>query len=348
MTVVIGPAPRLLFLVATARENPRSVDQLVSLLAPHKVVIHHDRTARSVPGFKPSPNLQLAPGPGRAGWGVWALVEAIRETMRHCLRHHEFDYLQVLSGSCLPIRPIADFQRFVATDPFDVHMDSLDLRSQDHAVSSYAYRLLADHGTFSFRALRALRRLQLGPEPERRPIGGLEVHIAEGIKLLALLDPILLAAMRWQGRMVANAPGIDPIVGSNWFGLKRDACAFLVERLSEPRIIRHFSGRHLVEEYAFSSILAGSPFRIGPSNHLVNEFDQDGHPVRFGLKDLQRLSASTRWFARKFPDDVNAQLRQAIGVLLRSTGTAHSRHGPAIRASTEVTARVNQPVKERQ
>ena len=140
-----------------------------------------------------------------------------------------------------------------------------------------------------------------------------------------MLEPILLAAMRWQGKMVADAPGIDPVVGSTWFGLRRDACAFLVDRLSEPRVIRHFSGRHLVEEYAFSAILSGSPFRIGPSNHLVNRFDVNGHPVRLESSDLQRLSTSMRWFARKFPDDPDAQLRRAIDALLSTDISSRQR-----------------------
>ena len=317
MTRFSGSDPRLLFVVTTALEDPRVVDQLVSMLAPHQVVIRHDFSARAEPGFRPARNLTMAPGLGHAGWGVWSFVEAIRDTMRHCLRHHDFDYLQMLSGSCLPIHPIREFQRHIGRSPADIHLDSFDLRDERGAVHGYAYRLLADRDTFAFRALRKLRQTYLGGDALRRPVVGLEVPVPDGARWLAALEPMLVAAMRWQGRIGSNAPQLDPVVGSNWFGLRRDACAFLARRLSEPRVIRHFMGRMLPEEHALPAVLAASPFRIGPSNHLINEFDPQGHPVRFELDDLPRIAASSRWFARKFPDHVDAPIRSAIAGIVR-------------------------------
>jgi hypothetical protein len=302
----------LLFLVTTARESPASVDQLVSLLAPHPVVIHHDFTARAEHGFRAAPNLEMSPGPGKAGWGVWALVEAVRDTMRHCLEKHDFDYLQVLSGSCLPIRPIAEFQRFVTESRASVHLDAFDLRNEPGAVVNYASRMLADKGTFGFRALHRLRRLRVGLLPATRPVAGLEVPMAEHARWLSFLDPLLGAAMHWQGRTRAGAPQVDPVLGSNWFGLRREACEFLVQRLYEPEVIAHFRGRYIVEENAMPALLWSSGYELGPSNHLINRFDGHGHPVRLATEDLPSLLAAPRWFARKFPDDANAPVRLAM------------------------------------
>lgn len=325
-----GPSRRArpLFLVMTAVEHPGVVDQLVRALAPFPVVIHHDFGAREEHGFRPARHLSFAPGPGRGGWGAWSYVEALRESLRYCLSREDVDYFQLLSGSCLPIRPVAAFAQYLADSEADVHADWFDVREEEDATLGYAYRMLADRDTVTFRALRRMALLRFGKEQVRRPVCGLEVPIAQHAGWLQLAEPVLGAALDRQLRLGGERSlHLRPVIGSNWLGMRRRAAEHLVECLSDPAIVAHFHQRFIPEEHAIPAVLAAGDFRREPSNHLINRFDDRGHPLRFDVGDLLRLRACGRWFARKFPDDpasaVRRQVLRQLGVPA-STGSAAS------------------------
>ena len=318
MTSISSSSPRVLFLVTTATEDPRAVDQLTELLAPHRVLIRHDHRARAVPGFRLSRHVEMSPGRGEAGWGVWPFVAAIRDAMRDALVRQRFDYVQLMTGSCLPIRPIDEFVRYVATSPAHIHLDALDLRDHPGAVSNYAARCLSDSGSLSNRFLQQLRRLHMGRTPTLRTVSGMEVPTPAGLRLLGSLEPVLEAMMRWQGHLAPGAPGVPTtIVGSGWCGMRRNACELLVERLSDPRVEGYYARRHPVDEHAIPAILFASGLPMARSNHLVNRFDSVGHPVRFGEADFDRIMTSGRWFARKFPNDPGSPIRRAVAEWVR-------------------------------
>jgi hypothetical protein len=46
-------------------------------------------------------------------------------------------------------------------------------------------------------------------------------------------------------------------------------------------------------------------------NHLIARFD-GAHPGVFGTDQLQALHRSPAWFARKFPDDPQADVRHLV------------------------------------
>ena len=322
MTKTSSHPPRILFLVTTATEDPCAVDQLTELLSPHRVLIRHDHRARAVPGFRLARHVEMSPGRGEAGWGVWPFVAAIRDAMRDALLRYRFDYVQLLTGSCLPIRPIGDFVQFVATSPAQIHLDALDLRDHPGAVSNYAARCLSDSGSLSNRLLLKLRRMHLGRDPALRTVSGMEVPTPRGLRALGTLEPVFEAMMHWQGRRAPGAPGVPTtIVGSGWCGMRRIACELLVERLSDPRVEAYFARRHPVDEHAIPAILHSSGLPMARSNHLVNRFDRLGHPVRFKEADFDRIMSSGRWFARKFPNDPDAPIRRTVMEWVRQDQT---------------------------
>src|SRR3954447_10256317 len=100
---------KIVFLVMSAVSKPGTVDQLARALAPHCVLVHHDFSQS--PEFPLSaPNVRFVPDPKRTGWGVFGLVEGIFHSFRYALANLEFDYLQLLSPTCLPIKPLRDFE----------------------------------------------------------------------------------------------------------------------------------------------------------------------------------------------------------------------------------------------
>lgn len=54
-----------------------------------------------------------------------------------------FDYFQLLSGTCLPIKPIAAFENFVEKSNSDVNMDMMCLDQDVEAMMSHGFRMFA-------------------------------------------------------------------------------------------------------------------------------------------------------------------------------------------------------------
>nr|HMS80339.1 hypothetical protein [Burkholderiaceae bacterium] len=71
----------------------------------------------------------------------------------------------------------------------------------------------------------------------------------------------------------------------------------------------YFAHLKIVDEMLFPTLLANSPFKVGPALHAVNDFDPFGSPYWIKDADLDRLCATGRFLARKFPDDPTASVR---------------------------------------
>ncbi|MFB2350981.1 hypothetical protein, partial [Priestia megaterium] len=117
---------------------PAVVDQLADALAPHTVLVHHDFTQQADFPLK-APNVRFVPNPVRTGWAVFGFVEGIFLTLRHALAELDFDYLQLLSPSCLPIKPMAQFEAHAMGSAL-AHFDCIDLLADHDALMSVGYR----------------------------------------------------------------------------------------------------------------------------------------------------------------------------------------------------------------
>jgi len=95
--------PKLVFLVMSAVSRPATIEQLARALAPHLVLVHHDFS--QTPNFRlTAPNVRFVPNPRRTGWAVFGFVEGIFHSLQHATANFDFDYLQLLSPTCLPLR----------------------------------------------------------------------------------------------------------------------------------------------------------------------------------------------------------------------------------------------------
>ena len=60
------------------------------------------------------PHVSLAPRTA-CEWGTWALVQASRDAAQDLLRSHpELTHVYLISGACLPIKPLSDLAAFLA------------------------------------------------------------------------------------------------------------------------------------------------------------------------------------------------------------------------------------------
>jgi hypothetical protein len=301
----------------SAVQAQETVDQLATALAPHPVLVHHDFA--QTPDFRlRSPNAAFVPEPKRTGWGTWGFTEAILHSIDFALRERAFDYLQILSPTCLPIKPLAAFASHVADPAHDAHFGAIDLLDDRDALMWVGYRAFAKRDTFRFRALRYLSRAYFRGVSAKREIAG--VWLRSGVSTNRLGRPTLVSRVAL-GCIIANShptigrhvfdAGFRPHFGSVWFGARREVVTRLSEAARDVRLRACFSRIQLPEEFLFSSLLARASRSPGTLNHLVNTFEE-ANPRWLTDADFPRLQRSEAFFARKFADDAAAPLRLRV------------------------------------
>jgi hypothetical protein len=309
---------RVVFGMTSATERPEAIEQLIDLLGGRPVVLHHDFTKQ--PGLRiDRPNVHFTAESHVTGWGTWALCQAVLSTIRHAVDHLEFDYFQLLSPSCLPLRPIDEFEASLEARPFDGSMDLMDIRSNADFLMNYGWRMYAPKGSVRQWILRKARSAYFGPDAERVQPFGLSVladrRAARGLGA-DVYKRLAVAAVRTLSHpAISRAPfsrDFRAFVGSFWFGASRALCEDLLRGASDPRIVDYFSHLHIPDELLFATLAGNSGRRIAPAYHLINTFNERGSPRTFRASDLPSLLARDAWFARKFPASPDAPARVGL------------------------------------
>jgi len=316
---------RIVFAVMSATQQGATVAQLADALRPHVVLIHHDFTKRR-DFLVDLPNVRMVPDPMVTGWGSWGLSRGIFHTIEHALRTLDFDYLHLLSPTCLPIRPIADLEAWVSRGDVDIHADMFEVERDEATMMNFGYRAYAYGGSLKYRVLGRLRQYYFGRDAILEQSCSLSLlrrserraALGNGLFDRVAIGATHAAARGWLGHNPFN-PTLRPMIGSLWIGMTRRVCEYLMRiRHSDP-ISGYFAHLKIVDEMLFPTLLANSPFRVGPALHSVNDFDIHGSPHWIKDDDLTRMFATGRFLARKFPDDPQASVRlralAAAGVL---------------------------------
>jgi hypothetical protein len=315
--------PRIVFLVMSAVQAPETVDQLARALGRHRVLVHHDFS--QTPAFRlDAPNVRFVPEPRRTGWAYFGFTDGIFHSLRYATEHLEFDYLQLLSPTCLPIKPIAAFEAAVSGEA-DAHFGCVDLLADPDALMSVGYRAFTPEHSLRHRAARWLSRRYFGAASGRRDVAGIWLRTgfdAQRDGDMTWPAKVALATIRALahpaiGRHVFG-PGLRPYYGSTWFGARRGVVARMVEEFRRPGIRDYFSRLRIADEFLIPTILMRICTRPGPMNHYIHTFEE----ARTGVLadgDFETLRTSPAFFARRFADDARAPLR--IRVLRELAGT---------------------------
>ncbi len=304
---------KTIFGIMSAVHAAPTVDQLVHSLRPFDVAIHHDFGQQADFSIT-APNARFVADPRETGWAVWGFTEGIFHLLRHCLQNSDFEYFQLLSPTCLPIKPVDLFVGSLSESAFDANMDVIDLRRDQDALMNYGMRAFAPDGSFRFRILKKCFKYYYGRDwrPVQRANLQLRVRAGERRPITESVCEYLVRAGQ-QGYLGSSllTGELPPHVGGTWFGAKRDVCEYLVSQYDNPEIQACFSRLYMADEMMIATLLANSDYSIGPTNHLVNRFTE-GNPNWLEPDDLGMLQQSESFFARKFPDDPQAEIRQAV------------------------------------
>lgn len=327
--------PKIVFVVMSAINKAETVDQLARALAPHPVLVHHD-FAQTAHFPLTAPNVLFVPDAKRTGWAFFGFVDGIFHSLRYALSHLDFDYLQLLSPTCLPIKPIREFEASIAGGA-QAHFDCIDLRADHDALMGVGYRAFTPEKTLRFRIARRASDLYYGDSFGRRDEAGIWLRSGGGKGWLAWPASVLVKALSRPsiGRHIFDDT-FPPYYGTTWFGARRTVVAGMVEVFSRPGIRDYFSRLCIADEFLIPTLLMQLAATKGPMNHLVGKFD-GAHTGSFNESDIEQLRASSAFFARKFPDNPNALVRlrvldELVGVkasleLFDAQGEASQRQG---------------------
>ena len=326
----------------SAVHSVESVDQLANALAPWPVVVHHDFSQR--PDFKlTATNAHLIADPKKTGWAVWGFSEGILHLLKTCLDEYDADYFQLLSPTCLPVKPVGEFADYVANDKFDVHIGTADLRLSDDLEMNFGYRAYAPRDSFVFRALRKVSEIYFAGSDARITIANLQSRSLNGAKpnlIKKLARATMRAARRgWFGSHPFSDGHVRTMIGGTWFGCRRQAGEYLLARMTNDARRDQFREIAIPDEMMFASVFWSGPFEVGPPNHFVNTFDEH-NPRWIETSELSSVP-SDRYFARKFRDDTADPSRQKVLSSLESPASASDIKSKPSQPHIESDAAVN-------
>lgn len=307
---------KVVFGILSANNPADIVQQTIDALGGDcDVIVHHDFGQR--PDFVlTGENVWILEDPVRTAWGDWSLVEATLRLMRHALMNYQFDYFQLLSDSCLPIRTVFEFKEMLMLQRPDAMIDLIGVRDDKDVFLSHAYRCYTPSNTFFHRVFQRSRVWALGPGPHKlKKIAGIGVQLAQpaaspAARFKQFVGQSVTASLR-ACDLVASRP--RTYVGSQWFCVSRSVCGYIVERARDERLVGYFSKLGCPDEIFFASVVGNSQFRrIEEANHATLWNRRGTGPEDLVEGDLPAILRSGKFFARKFPKQSDHAVRTAV------------------------------------
>lgn len=262
--------------VLLAHEQMRRTRQLAEHLARSgcKLVIHVDErvnrteldllTAR----LADHPNVLFAPR-RRCEWGTFSLVEASLDSLWLMLgRWPDVTHVCQLSGSCLPIKPIAALEAHLAAHPGVDFIESVSVEKDPWVVDGLSTERFTLYHPLPWRRYKRLfdRNVRL-----QRRIG---IHRA-------------------------MPDGLEPRIGSQWWCLSRETLRKILDDPALPAYCRFFRTTWIPDESFFQTLAGkhGADFTSTPLTFV--RFDPQGKPHVFYDDHLDLLMHVEGFFARK-------------------------------------------------
>lgn len=286
----------LAFLIL-AHKNPRQVARLFhAIYRPDDVIVlHFDRRAPAAlhelgRALKAKYSNVLLLRPRTILWGGYRMAEVQIEAMAAALQasdrwHHFIN----LTGQDFPIKPLAEFEARLAAQPeanyvswFDPVLTPLWSNARDRLSRYYLEWPWLD------------RLLQVRGVGRR-----------------------LRNVLRWQNQLPhlpcyrRTWPDFRYYGGANHVILSRRGCTYMTSDPEARRITRWLKHSAHANEIVFQTVMLNSPLASTVINGHLREIDfppHKPHPRTFRAADFERLMQSSKFFARKFDDNVDSEI----------------------------------------
>ena len=205
----------------------------------------------------------------RCEWGTWSLVQATLDATELLLeRFPKVRHVYLASGSCLPLRPVAELEEFLDAHPTTDFIESVTTRDVPWTIGG----LDSERFTLSFPfAWRRNRRLfDLSVEMQRR--------------------------LNYSRRV---PEGIEPHLGSQWWCLTRDTITAIRQDPRRRQFERYFKRVWIPDESYFQTLVRRYSRQIESRALTLSRFDYQGKPHVFYDDHLQLLRRSDCFVVRK-------------------------------------------------
>ncbi|WP_347266917.1 beta-1,6-N-acetylglucosaminyltransferase [Paracoccus sp. (in: a-proteobacteria)] len=202
-------------------------------------------------------------------WGRFSLVRATQEAAELLLRRcPELTHVILVSGACLPLRPVSDLCAYLARHPRRDFIESVTAADVGWTVGGLNEERFTLRFPFSFRRQRKLfdRYVDL----QRR--------------------------LRLQRRI---PQGLVPHLGSQWWCLTRATLAAILTDPRRPEFDRYFSHVWIPDESYFQTLARRHSQGIESRSLTLARFDDQGKPHVFYDDHLEMLRQSRCFVARK-------------------------------------------------
>lgn len=209
-------------------------------------------------------------------WGMIGLVDATLDCARLLLQRHDVSHVCLLSGSCLPIRPLRDLPGFLDAQPKTDFIESVS-----PAGSAWIKGGLGEE--------RFTLYFPVGWTRRRR-----------------LFDWLVDLQRRWRVRRRIPAR-LQPHLGLQWWCLTRMTLTRILDHPRLPEWRRYFAWTWIPDESFFQTLARHVATGTVRSQSLtLQRFDKSGKPFVFHDDHVDLLTGSDHFFARKIDPDASA------------------------------------------
>ena len=204
-------------------------------------------------------------------WGSVSQIETELVLMEAALQHGPYGHCHILSGTHLPLKPVAELLAF-----YDSHDDEEIMRRWPDDPGDADFKLRRYH--FPLRDYKS-------PDASRR-------------RLCQMAWQVVIKAQKILG--IRHLEEFTFCKTDNWISLSESGCRFLVTR--KDRILQKYRWTFCGDEYFAASELLASPtaFKIFDCQQLLYVEFQKDTPKTFTLAEYPRLQETGSWWARKF------------------------------------------------
>ena len=202
-------------------------------------------------------------------WGTWSLVAATQTASAQLLEHFpDVRHVYLASGSCVPLRPVAELEEYLAAHPRTDFIESVTTRDVPWIIGG----LDAERFTFSFPFSWKRHRL----------------FFDCWVRMQRLTD-----------RHRPIPEGVTPHLGSQWWCLTRQTLSAILEDPQRQIYERYFRRVWIPDESYFQTLVRLYSTRIESRSLTLSKFDFLGKPHIFYDDHLQLLRRSDCFVVRK-------------------------------------------------
>ncbi|MDS9467047.1 beta-1,6-N-acetylglucosaminyltransferase [Paracoccus sp. MBLB3053] len=202
-------------------------------------------------------------------WGTFSLVRATQDAASLLLdRFEDVTHVMVVSGSCLPLRPVADLEAFLACHPRRDFIESVTAGDVGWTVGGLNEERFTLRFPFSYR--------------RHRKLFDRYVDLQRKLKLKRRIPD-----------------GLVPHLGSQWWCLTRTTLRAILADPRRAEFDAYFSRVWIPDESYFQTLARRHSTGIESRSLTLAKFDEQGKPYIFYNDHRQILEESRCFVARK-------------------------------------------------